>query len=153
VTGSSAFLHPNSTRRIVFKFSLRVMSKMGFLTILYVEDYGLLLHYVKGMLEKQGWQVETCADGLSALEKIEGGDKFDLLLLDNSLPGMSGLELVLRARSLTHRRRTPIIMLSASDFALAASRAGVSAFLKKPDEINALIETVRRLTGERLERA
>jgi two-component system chemotaxis sensor kinase CheA len=125
-------------------------SAMGSLTILYAEDYRLLLHYVKEMLEEQGWRVETCADGLSALERIEGGDNYDLLLLDNSLPGMSGLELVRRARSLIHRRLTPIIMFSASDFALAASRAGVNAFLKKPDEIDALIETVRRLMSERL---
>jgi CheY-like chemotaxis protein len=121
---------------------------MGSLTILYAEDYRLLLHYVKEMLEKQGWRVETCADGLSALERIEGGDNYDLLLLDSSLPGMSGLELVRRARSLSHRRLTPIIMFSASDFALAASRAGVNVFLKKPDEIEALIETIRRLAGE-----
>jgi two-component system, chemotaxis family, chemotaxis protein CheY len=121
---------------------------MGFLTILYAEDYKLLLHYVKELLEAQGWRVETCADGLSALEMIEGDNKFDLLVLDNSLPGMSGLELVRRARSLPHRQRTPIIMLSASDVALSASRAGVNAFLKKPDEIGALIETVKRLALE-----
>lgn len=121
---------------------------MGFLTILYAEDYGLLLHYVRDLLEAQGWRVETCADGLSALEQIEGDNNYDLLVLDNSLPGMSGLELVRRARSLPHRRCTPIIMLSASDVALSASRAGANAFLKKPDEINALIETVERLAGE-----
>jgi CheY-like chemotaxis protein len=121
---------------------------MGFLTILYAEDYKLLLHYVKELLEAQGWRVETCADGLSALEMIEGDNNFDLLVLDNSLPGMSGLELVRRARSLPHRQRTPIIMLSASDVALSASRAGVNTFLKKPDEIGALIETVKRLTLE-----
>jgi CheY-like chemotaxis protein len=121
---------------------------MGSLTILYAEDYRLLLHYVKELLEAQGWRVETCADGLSALERIEGDKSYDLLVLDNSLPGMSGLELVRRARSLPHRRSTPIIMLSASDVALSASRAGVNAFLNKPDEIDALVETVKRLTDE-----
>lgn len=121
---------------------------MGSLTILYAEDYKLLLHYVKEMLEEQGWRVETCADGLSALERIEAGSNYDLLILDNSLPGMSGLELVRRARSLAHRSRTPIIMLSASDARLQASRAGVNAFLKKPEEIDALIKTIRELTSE-----
>jgi CheY-like chemotaxis protein len=120
---------------------------MGSLTILYAEDYRLLLHYVKEMLEAQGWRVEACADGLSALERIEGGNAYDLFILDNSLPGMNGLELVRRARTLAHRRRTPIIMLSATDITLAASRAGVNVFLKKPDEIDALIKTVRRLAS------
>lgn len=121
---------------------------MRSLTILYAEDYKLLLRYVKEVLEEQGWRVDTCADGLSALQMIEGDNNYDLLVLDNSLPGMSGLELVRRARSLAHRRRTPIIMLSASDAASQATQAGVNAFLKKPDEIDELIKTIRRLAGE-----
>lgn len=121
---------------------------MGALTILYAEDYRLLLQYVKEMLEAQGWRVETCADGLSALERIESGNAYDLFVLDNSLPGISGLELVRHARTLAHRRRTPIIMLSASDAARASRRAGADAFLKKPDEINLLIKTIKRLAGE-----
>ena len=119
------------------------------LTILYAEDYKLLLRYVKDMLEEQGWRVQACPDGDLALEEIEGGNIYDLLILDNSLPGMTGLELVRRARKLTHRRRTPIIMLSAGNSARAARYAGVNAFLRKPDEIDALIETVRQLAGVR----
>ena len=119
------------------------------LTILYAEDYKLLLRYVKDMLEGQGWRVHACPDGDLALEEIEGGNIYDLLILDNSLPGITGLELVRRARKLTHRRRTPIIMLSAGNSARAARYAGVNAFLRKPDEIDALIETVRQLAGVR----
>jgi CheY-like chemotaxis protein len=148
-SGSGAFLHPIQLAALSFRiFAKGDRDDMGSLTILYAEDYGLLLHHVKGLLEAQGWRVEACADGLSALEKIEGDNNYDLLVLDNSLPGVSGLELVRRARSLPHRRCTPIIMLSASDVALSASRAGVNAFLKKPDEIDVLIETVRRLIVE-----
>jgi CheY-like chemotaxis protein len=122
---------------------------MRSLTILYVEDYKLLLLYVKEMLEAQGWRVETCLDGTSALEKIESANPYDLLLLDKSLPGVDGLELVRRARSLTHRRRTPIIMLSAGDSARAALRAGADLFLKKPEDVDAIVETIIRLTGVR----
>ena len=122
---------------------------MRSLTILYVEDYKLLLLYVKDMLEGQGWQVETCQDGMRALEIIESGNHYDVLILDNSLPGMSGLELVRRARCLTHRRRTPIIMLSAHHSARAALSAGADVFLEKPEEVNAIVKTVIRLTGMR----
>jgi CheY-like chemotaxis protein len=122
---------------------------MRSLTILYVEDHKLLLLHVKNMLEAQGWRVETCQDGLRALEIIEGANLYDALIFDNGLPGMSGLELVRHARRLTHRRRTPIIMLSASDSAKAARRAGADAYLKKPDDLDAIIETVNRLTGAR----
>ena len=122
---------------------------MRSLTILYVEDHKLLLLYVKDMLEEQGWRVETCQDGMRALEIIESGSLYDVLILDHGLPGMSGLELVRRARCLTHRRRTPIIMLSASDAARAARQAGADAFLKKPEEVNAIVKTVTSLTGVR----
>jgi CheY-like chemotaxis protein len=125
------------------------MALMRSLTILYVEDYKLLLLYVKEMLESQGWRVETCRDGTSALEKIESASRYDLLLLDKSLPDMDGLELVRRARSLTHRRRTPIIMLSASDSARAVLQAGADLFLKKPEDVDAIIETIIRLMGVR----
>lgn len=121
---------------------------MGALTILYAEDYGLLRSHVQEMLEAQGWCVEACADGPSALERIEGAGAYDLFVLDNSLPGLSGLELVRRARTLTHRRRTPIVMLADGDAAGASSRAGANAFLKKPDEIDALVKTIKRLAGE-----
>lgn len=122
---------------------------MRSLTILYVEDHKLLLLYVKDLLEAQVWRVETCQDGTRALEIIESANPYDVLILDNGLPGMSGLELIRCARRLTHRRRTPIIMLSASNNAKAARQAGADAYLKKPDEVEAIVETVTRLTGAR----
>jgi CheY-like chemotaxis protein len=118
-------------------------------SILYVEDHKLLLSYLTETLEAQGWRVDACRDGLQALEKIEGASLYDVFILDNSLPGMSGLELVQRARSLTHRRRTPIIMLSASDAAGAALRAGADVFLKKPYNVETIIETIKGLVGVR----
>lgn len=122
---------------------------MRSLTILYVEDYKLLLLHVKNMLEEQGWQVETCQDGMMALGIIESRSIYDVLILDHSLPGMSGLELVRRARCLTHRRRTPIIMLAFNDMARAARRAGADIFLKKPEEVKAIVRTITRLMGVR----
>jgi CheY-like chemotaxis protein len=146
-----AFLHPSLNRRtqIVFTSSLRADDNMGSLTILYVEDYKLVLLYVKELLEGQGWRVETCQDGTRALEILKSSNSYDVLILDNSLPGINGLELVRSARRLTHRRRTPIIMLSATDSARAAYRAGADAFLKKPEDVTAITETVRRLIGMR----
>lgn len=122
---------------------------MRSLSILYVEDHKLLLLYVKDLLEAQGWRVETCQDGTRALEIIESGSLYDVLIFDNGLPGLSGLELIRHARRLTHRRRTPIIMVSASNDAKAARQAGADAYLKKPNEVDAVVETVSRLTGAR----
>ena len=148
-TESVAFPHPRSLAVPVFSSRPQGDDKMKSLAILYVEDYKLILLYVKEILEAQGWCVETCQDGISALEKIEGATSYDVFILDNSLPGLSGVELVRRARCLAHRRRTPIIMLSASGTERAALQAGANLFLKKPDEVEAIADAVTRLIGLR----
>ncbi len=115
------------------------------LTILYVEDFKAIADAVRDALEMQGWRVEVCADGLTALSRIEGGEHYDLLMLDNELPRVSGVELVRRARLLPHRERTPIIVVSASEVGAEARGAGADAFLRKPQDMRLLVGTVRGL--------
>jgi len=123
----------------------RPRAKARTINILCVEDYQVVADAVKENLEELGWTVELCADGTEALRKIESKARYHLLILDNQLPGKNGLELARRARQLPHRRRTPIIMLSASDVEQDAWRAGVNAFLRKPQDIGRLTATVTRL--------
>jgi CheY-like chemotaxis protein len=118
------------------------------IVILHVEDNRQLAGAVKETLEEEGWRVETCADGVEALHQLAGEARYDLLLFDNELPGASGIELVRRARGLSHRRKTPIVMFSATDGEENARRAGVDAFLRKPEDISRLVETVGRLLAE-----
>jgi two-component system phosphate regulon response regulator PhoB/OmpR-family two-component system manganese-sensing response regulator len=114
-------------------------------TILYVEDDELLRVTVQNTLELEGWRVESCSDGLAALSLLESAQRYDLLLFDNELPGASGLELLRHVRMLPYRQRTPIVIISATDSAREAYRAGADAFLKKPDDINQLASTIARL--------
>ena len=95
------------------------------------------------------WHVELCTDGYSALEKLTGNAQFDVLVVDNDLPGLSGLELAQRAGKITHRRRTPIVLLSGSDCEAEAWGAGVDAFLRKPEQISKLPATIARLCKSR----
>ena len=115
------------------------------LTILLVEDNRMVLSVVRETLELEGWRVDCCEDGCAALRVIESGRRYDLLLLDNDLPGVSGLELISRARQLPHRRHTPIIMLSAGLHQAEARRAGADAFLEKPRDVHTIVETVTHL--------
>ncbi|HEX8632973.1 MAG TPA: response regulator [Pyrinomonadaceae bacterium] len=117
--------------------------------ILLVEDNRAVAVAVRDALEEEGWAVRHCADGAHAHREIASDAHYDLLLLDNELPGASGIELVRRARSLPRRRQTPIIMFSASDCAADARRAGADAFLRKPRDIALLVETVARLLTEK----
>jgi CheY-like chemotaxis protein len=123
----------------------RTRSKARTINILCVEDYQVVADAVKETLEELGWTVELCADGMEAMRKIESKARYHLLILDNQLPGKDGVELARRARQLPHRRRTPIIMLSASEVEQDALRAGVNAFLRKPQDIRRLTATVTRL--------
>ena len=118
------------------------------LTILYVEDDRIVADAVRDLLEEEGWRVDHCSDGSSALNRIAGDARYDLLLFDNGLPGADGLELARYARGLQRHQRTPIVMLSASDVAADARHAGVDVFLRKPDDIRSLADTVSRLLTE-----
>jgi CheY-like chemotaxis protein len=115
------------------------------ISILHVEDNQHIAKLVNDMVATEEWRVEICADGYGALDRLSGKDHYDLLLIDNDIPGLSGLELIKRARTISHRRRTPIVMLSGSDCEAEAWGAGVDAFLKKPEHINKLTSTIGRL--------
>ena len=115
-------------------------------TILYAEDNRLLRLTITEMLEEEGWAVDACPDGNAALNRLAGGSRYDLLLLDADLPGATGIELTRYARSLLIYRRTPIIILSATDCSAQARKAGADLFLCKPEGVMALVDAVRRLT-------
>jgi CheY-like chemotaxis protein len=116
-------------------------------TILCVEDNDIVASALKDTLELEGWKVELCRDGSSALNRLAAGIRYDLLIFDNDLPGATGIELIRYARSLPHCRRTPIIMFSATDCEADARRAGADAFLMKPDDVGLITTTVGRLLG------
>jgi DNA-binding response OmpR family regulator len=113
--------------------------------ILFVEDFEPVRQSVKEALELEGWRVETCADGYVASLLIKSERRYDLIILDNELPNLSGLELTRRARELPHRKQTPIIMLSASECVRDALLAGANIFLRKPQDMGKIVETVAHL--------
>ena len=115
------------------------------LTILYAEDHKTVAGAIKATLEAEGWRTVACVDGAAALNRLASAARYDLMITDNHLPHVNGLELVRYARRLKHRERMPIVMLSAADCAAEAYGAGVDAFLKKPEGMGRLVETVRGL--------
>ncbi len=97
------------------------------------------------MFALQEWRVELCTDGRDALRRISGKAPYDLLVFDKDLPGVGGLELARAARNISHRRRTPIVMISGEDCEAEAWRAGVDAFLRKPTDVDQVSSTIARL--------
>lgn len=110
-------------------------------SILYAEQAPLVADAVRETLEAEGWLVEVCARGDEALRRLQGGGRFDLLILDFRLPGLDGLEVARRARALPRGVLTPIIMFTDSEVERDARRAGVDAYLRKPRGVYSLART------------
>lgn len=138
-----------SEKRIPLEQSKTAASKIS---ILHVEDNRPVARVVEELLVAQGFKVETCVNGLAAWEILKTNAAYDVLIVDNNLPGVSGLELVLRARSIPHRRSLPIIMLSGDDIEREAWRAGVDAFVHKPKAVDQLPLTIARVLEEHREK-
>jgi CheY-like chemotaxis protein len=115
------------------------------INIMHAEDNQVVAAAVKETLEMEGWRVETFFNGVVALGRLQSDTSFDALLFDNELPGMRGVELVRRARQLPRHKRTPILMLSASECESEARAAGADVFLRKPQDVLSLAATIKRL--------
>jgi tetratricopeptide (TPR) repeat protein len=119
------------------------------LSILIVEDHPTVADAMRETLEAEGWRVRLCVDAATGRREIGSDTPYDLLILDNQLPeGASGIELIRFARSLRHRRETPIVMFSGSNVEGEAREAGADAFLRKPQDIGSLTAVVSRLLSE-----
>ncbi|HEY0082848.1 MAG TPA: response regulator [Pyrinomonadaceae bacterium] len=114
--------------------------------ILYLEDNRMLSEIVRDVLQFAGWHVKPESDSAHTWAMLDcSKEHFDLLLLDQEIRGISGLELVGRVRRMPHRKETPIILISLEDLAVEAREAGADAFLRKPNNLIELIDTIRRL--------
>ena len=122
------------------------------ISILHIEDNKVVARLIQDVLGAEGMHVDSCINGMTAMEVLRSDAPYDAIIVDNDLPGLSGLELVLRVRSMAHRRNTPIIMLSGDDCEKEAWRAGVNEFLRKPDAVDQVSSTITRLLEELRER-
>jgi two-component system chemotaxis response regulator CheY len=117
-------------------------------SILFAGSNYLLMQSIKDVLEMAGWHIETSDDGCMARAMIEERKVYDLLILDNEIRGINGIELTRRARQVPHLKETPIILISVQDCEEEARQAGADAFLRKPNNIIELLDVVRRLLGQ-----
>jgi CheY-like chemotaxis protein len=126
------------------------MTEFQPIKVLYAEDYDLVLLTVQQLLELEGWTVEICRDGVSALGKIESSNHYDVIILDENLPGIRGVELLKKVRAYPHRRSTLTLMFTAVDCQPQAFAAGADAFLRKPDGIKEICKVIKRSLKNRV---
>lgn len=115
--------------------------------VVYVDDYEALVFLVARMLRKIGYRVTTFGSGEEALEWLRGTpDRVDLLVTDQNMPGISGVELAREARALRPQQRVAIVSGHVNEQLLAdANAAGVADVLGKQDSMDALGEAIREL--------
>jgi PAS domain S-box-containing protein len=115
--------------------------------ILLVDDEELLLSIVKEMLEGLGYKVTSEMNSNKALETFKANpSRFDLLMTDQSMPNMSGTELV--AEILKVRPDMPIILCSGYSSKVSEENykdTGINMYLTKPYSRQILSETVRKV--------
>jgi PAS domain S-box-containing protein len=115
--------------------------------ILVVDDEPDLTTITKIFLTRLGYTVETAVTSLDALEKFKlAPASFDLLITDQTMPGMSGIELAQAVLELNSE--VPIILCSGYTAALSAdevSAFGIACFVRKPLGKRKLAEIVRQV--------
>ena len=107
--------------------------------ILYVEDDVTLSFVTRDNLERSGYVVDSCEDGMQASEKFVPG-KYDLLILDVMLPKMDGYTLAKKIRE--KDESVPILFLSAKstkDDKIFGLQLGADDYITKPFSIEELI--------------
>lgn len=117
--------------------------------ILHVEDDPSLARLVKEIADNEGWHLRHLGEGIGALQELTSDTHYDILLVDFELPGLDGLELVSEVRGMVHREGIRIVMMSGALEPRTAIEAGANAFLRKPQDIGSLVDTINRLFAER----
>ena len=113
--------------------------------LLLVEDEKRMAQALTELLRLEKYEVDHCADGISGLEAVQSGI-YDIVILDVMRPGMSGLEIVKKARKAGIR--TPILMLTAKgelDDKVAGLDSGADDYLTKPFLTKELLARLRAL--------
>ncbi|MFZ5799604.1 MAG: PAS domain S-box protein [Thermodesulfobacteriota bacterium] len=122
-------------------------------SILVVDDERDIRETGRMMLEQLGYRVTVCEDPLQALAMIrEDGGRFDLMISDQTMPGMTGTELLAEIRRI--RPGLPVILCTGFSEQLtedSARQLGARRLLMKPVSFRRLAEAVRRVLDESAE--
>ncbi|MBX9578667.1 MAG: SpoIIE family protein phosphatase [Gemmataceae bacterium] len=114
-------------------------------SVLVVDDNEPSRDILARWLSVHGYRVAEAADGRAALDRI-GRDDFDLVLLDISMPGLDGLQVLEAVRRGRDRLDLPVVMVTAHQDGEEVARAldlGANDYVTKPLDFPAVLARVR----------
>ena len=117
--------------------------------ILIADDHSVVREGLINILKKHNYGdlIEEAKDGSEAFEKIRS-HKFDLVILDISMPVLSGLEILERLKSLNIKINILILSIyNQSQYAVKALRLGASGYLSKDSTSDELAQAIRKISG------
>ncbi len=117
--------------------------------VLLIEDEPNIIQAISFILSRDGWTVDTHADGSTAIAEVARRSP-DIVILDVMLPTRSGFDILQDLRAAPETENLPVLMLTARgqkrDRELA-ERFGASRFMTKPFSNAEVLSSVRDLMG------
>jgi len=113
--------------------------------VLVVDDEKALVLALRGLLKKEGYEVDVAYSGEEALEKVQPGS-FHLIITDLSLGGLSGMDVLAHARDVDPE--VAVIMITAygsEKIAVDAMKLGAADYVPKPFDNDELRVVVRKV--------
>jgi len=125
----------------------RASSSGGSGTVLVVDDEPAIRSAARRALERHGYVVHEAGDGLEALAALQGGHAVDAMVLDLTMPRLSGVETLRRVRG--DRPSLPVVLVSgyAQGHHVDLDASGPVRFLRKPYRASELAAEVGALLG------
>ncbi|GAB4563405.1 MAG: response regulator transcription factor [Rhizobacter sp.] len=117
--------------------------------LLLVDDHTIVREGLKRILEAHcsEWQVAEASSAFQALETLRR-QPFDVLIVDLSMPGMSGLDLIRRARSDFPSIAILVLSMHAEDqYAMRSFKAGANGYVTKDSAAAELVTAVRKVAA------
>ena len=121
------------------------------LHVVYIDDYEALVFLVGRLLRKEGYRVSTFESGEAALQWLRDHpqETVDLLVTDQNMPGMSGLDVARELRLLRPALRVVMISGHVTDTLVTeAAKLGIYRVMGKQDSMDALGSAIRSLIEE-----
>ena len=128
---------------------MKTINNESTLSILIVDDHAIVREGLKRVLEStaSNWTVVEAEGGFQALEFMRQRS-FDLAVVDLSMPGMTGLELLRRVKTEYPRLKLLILSMHAEEqYAMRAFRAGANGYVTKDSAARELAAAVRRVAS------